>query len=383
MNVLLINYEYPPLGGGAGNATMFIARALAKLGHRAVVLTAAGPHAPQGRHPDHGATVIRLDVRRRAIERASLPEMLSFVLAARRDAPAVAEEFSIDGAIVFFSLPCGPVALNLRRKRGIPYVVSLRGGDVPGLAREVDWLHSLLAPARRRVLGSALAVVANDAGLARQSERVDPFAARVIPNGVDCTFFVPRAGPRIGHGPTLVLFVGRFHPQKNLPFLLEQMARLHKSAPDAWRLVMAGDGQEREAVEQLVRKLGLGKITTLHGWQDDKAGLLGLYQQADVVVNPSVYEGMPNVVLEAMACGLPVVASRIPGNDTLVIPGETGYLFEPGDGDALCAALRAIREDPSQARSLGEAGRRRAEAAFSWDEVARAYAQLFRPVDNS
>lgn len=377
MNLLLINYEYPPLGGGAGNATMFIARALARLGHRTVVLTAAGPLAPQGRIEDHGATVVRLAVRRKAVERASLMEMLSFVIAAWRAAPALAREFSIEGAIVFFSLPCGPVALRLHRALGVPYVVSLRGGDVPGLATEIDGLHRLLAPARRRVLRSALAVVANDAGLARQSERADPYGVRVIPNGVDSGMFVPRARSRAGGGPTTVLFVGRFHQQKNLPFLLEQVARLHEAAPHDWRLVMVGDGPERSAVEHAIQRLGLRDITTLHGWQDDKLKLIALYHQADVLVNPSVYEGMPNVVLEAMACGLPVVASRIPGNDSLVIPGETGALFAPGDGDALCNALQSLRDNPTRARAQGDAGRRRAEATFSWDQVARDYALLF------
>jgi glycosyltransferase involved in cell wall biosynthesis len=224
-----------------------------------------------------------------------------------------------------------------------------------------------------------LAIVANDAGLARQSSLADPFAVQVIPNGVDCGMFVPGAASGNPGGRTTVLFVGRFHQQKNLPFLLEQMARLHKAAPNSWRLVLVGDGEERDSVEIIIRSLNLGSITTLHGWQNDKAALVVLYQQADVVVNPSVYEGMPNVVLEAMACGLPVVASRVPGNDSLVIPRETGLLFTLGDGNAFCAALQELRDNPSLARALGEAGRRRAEAGFSWDQVARAYALFFCP----
>src|SRR6185436_13211956 len=102
-----------------------------------------------------------------------------------------------------------------------------------------------------------------------------------------------------------------------------------------------------------------------------------LYQQADVAVNPSLYEGMPNVVLEAMACGLPVVASAVPGNDSLVRSGETGFLYEAGDGDAMCAALREIRDKPGLAYALGQRGRRRVEEDFSWEHVARCYLALF------
>ena len=379
MNLLLINYEYPPLGGGAGNATMFLARALEELGHHAVVLTAAGPLNPHGRTVDGGVTVHRLAVRRRAADRASMGEMLSFVLAALRLAPGIAAEHAIDGVIVFFTLPCGPVALRLRQKLGLPYVVSLRGGDVPGLAAEITWLHWLLTPVRRGVLRSALAVVANDAGLARQSESVDPVAVQVIPNGVDCEAFVPRPTPGTSDGPTKVLYVGRFHRQKNLLFLLEQMARLRATAPDGWRLVLVGDGEERSSIEHCLRVLNLEGITTMHGWLDDKDRLREIYQQADVVVNPSLYEGMPNVVLEAMACGLPVVASQVPGNDTLVRTGESGYLFKLGDGDGLCRALQEIRARPELAHTLGREGRRRVEAGFSWEQAARAYTALFKP----
>ena len=98
-----------------------------------------------------------------------------------------------------------------------------------------------------------------------------------------------------------------------------------------------------------------------------------------MAVNPSLYEGMPNVVLEAMACGLPVVASAVPGNDSLVHPGETGFLFKPGDGDAVCAALQEIRDKPALARTLGQSGRRRVEDGFSWEHVARSYLALFAP----
>ena len=378
MNLLLINYEYPPIGGGAGNATMFIARALHRLGHRAIVLTSAyTKHS--GIQDDEGIVIHRLNVGRRVADRASAREMLSFVVAALKAAPSIAASHAVEAVIVFFTLPCGPVALQLHRTMGLPYVVSLRGGDVPGLVPEIAWKHWVLTQVRRRVLHSARAIVANDAGLAKLSTLADPFPVKVIPNGVDSRFFIPRAQPRICRDRTVVLFAGRFHRQKNLPFFLQQLARLHAAAPDGWRLALVGDGEERSNLEECVRRFGLTDITTWHGWQEDKIRLLDLYQQADVLVNPSHYEGMPNVVLEAMACGLPVVASAVPGNDSLVQPGETGFLFPPGDGDALCRALREIREKPTLARALGENGRLRVETGFSWERVARHYLDLFDP----
>jgi len=378
MNVLMINYEYPPIGGGAGNATMFMARALQRLDHRATVLTSAyAEHS--GICHDDGVTVHRLNVRRRTAHGASVLEMLSFVFAALKAAPSIATTESIEAVIVYFTLPCGPVAFKLHRTMGLPYVVSLRGGDVPGHVPEIAWQHWLLTAVRRRVLRSARAIVANGAGLARLSAVADPFTVKLISNGVDSRFFVPRERRRSAKDPTTVLFVGRFSREKNLPFFLEQVARLRTTAPNGWRLVIVGDGEERTQLEKCVRRLGLSDITIWPGWQEDKARLLDLYQNADVVVNPSLYEGMPNVVLEAMACALPVVASDVSGHRSLVRPGDNGFLFPLDNGNALCAALQEIRERPELARALGQNGRRRVEQDFSWEEVARRYLALFEP----
>lgn len=378
MKILLINYEYPPIGGGAGNATMFLAQALQRLGHPATVLTSAF-REHSGISDDRGVVVHRLKVARSESNRASAREMLSFVMAALKAAPAIAAESQAQGVIVFFTLPCGPVALRLFERSQLPYVVSLRGGDVPGLVPEIAWQHRLLAPLRRRVLRSARAIVANDPGLARLSAQTDPFPVKTISNGVDCEFYRPVAESRPPSSRTEVLFVGRFHRQKNLPFFLEQMARLHAADPAGWHLLLVGDGEERAALEDCVNRLQLAPITTWLGWQKDKAGLRELYQRADVVVNPSHYEGMPNVVLEAMACGVPVIASNVPGNNTLVLPGQTGFLFELGDGGSLRAALERIRAEPSETRRLGQAGRSRAQQEYSWEKVARCYLDLFRP----
>jgi glycosyltransferase involved in cell wall biosynthesis len=376
VNLLLINYEYPPIGGGAGNATMFVARALQQLGHRATVLTSAFGNL-RGIQLDQGVEVHRLNVPRREGNRASAREMLSFTLAALKAAPEIARRSKAEGVIVFFSLPCGPVALRLNKVCGLPYIVSLRGGDVPGLVPSIAWQHWLLTPLRRRVLRSACAIVANDPGLASLSIAADPFPVEVVHNGVDCEFYHPAIHARPPAGPTEVLFVGRFHQQKNLPFFLEQLAQLHAEDPAGWRLTLVGDGGERPALEAIVDRLNLGTITTWSGWQANKNSLRQLYQRAHVVVNPSLYEGMPNVVLEAMACGRPVIASNVPGNSSLVIPGRTGYLFNLGDGHSLQTSLRQVKDRPEEARMFGLNGRGRVEKEFSWDHVAKSYLALF------
>jgi glycosyltransferase involved in cell wall biosynthesis len=375
VKVLLVNYEFPPLGGGAANATMFMGRALVRLGHEATVLT-SGFGSLQGHAVEEGVHVFRLRVRRERADRSGPREMLSFLVAALRAAPRIARERSIEAAVVYFTIPCGPVGYILRRRRGIPYVLSLRGGDVPGLVPELDATHRLIAPIRRALLRRALGVVANSESLARLSEATDPIPVAVIPNGVDAEYFSP--APMRDRDPdsnVRVLFVGRFTAQKNLPVLLEAVADLRRDSGCRFVIDVVGDGPLRDEWTRIGRNLRLDEVIHWHGWLS-KDELRELYRQADCFANPSLYEGMPNTVLEAMACGLPVIASDIGGNDALVKHGGNGFLFSLEQPEGLREALRAFAQDAELRRRMGDAGRRRVVSEFSWESVASCYVEL-------
>src|SRR3954465_7233255 len=131
MRILLINYEYPPGGGGAATATQALARALVALGHAVTVATARCGDAPSNFTED-GVKVRRLLGTRRAADRSGNLDKLSFLVAGRMFVSGIVERHGIEAIIAFFSIPSGPVALRAHQKNGVPYIVSLRGGDVPG-----------------------------------------------------------------------------------------------------------------------------------------------------------------------------------------------------------------------------------------------------------
>ena len=375
MRILLINYEYPPVGAGAGNATAHMARALVTLGHRPVVLTAAYDSLPARAEFDE-ILVLRIPAKRARADRSNLFEMGTYVGSAAFALPSVIRTEKPDAAIVFFSMPCGPLGLLARWLAKIPYVVSLRGGDVPGTEPGLKFMYALLAPLRRLVLRKATAVVANSEGLKSLCQAADSIDVAVIPNGVDTDFFGPAAARE--DRPFTFLFVGRFQPQKNLPFLLQSVAALRRQSATPFRVVLVGDGPMQPELRRQSCALALDDIVSWHGWCD-KEQLLTLYQHADCFLNPSLYEGMPNTVLEAMACGLPVIASAVPGNDALVEHGESGLLFQLGDARSLTTPMYDLLIAPTTARSFGERGRRRMLAAFSWRKVADEYVALFAP----
>jgi glycosyltransferase involved in cell wall biosynthesis len=302
--------------------------------------------------------------------------MFSFTISSLLFLRTLIAEHRPDGVIAFFSIPSGPFAAAARFFCDVPYVVSLRGSDVPGLTPEINLFHKLLAPIRRYVLRHAVTVVANSTGLKKLSEMTDRAPVRVIPNGVDPEFFRPGpsqsemecAGRRFQ-----ILFVGRFHAQKNISCLLEQCAQLPAGTFD---LHLVGDGPLRGKLRSQADQLGLSGTVQWHGWLS-RSALRERYHRADCCVNPSSYEGLPNTVLEAMASALPVVASRVPGNEDLVSHGKTGLLFDLQNPSELASHLRSLANDRALGQRMGRAARIAAETDYSWRNVAERYAALF------
>lgn len=376
MKLLLVNYEYPPLGGGASNATFFIAKALVGLDHEPTVLTSAFKNLPRYCSED-GVHLYRTKVLRQAPDRSDPLEMASFLCTALFTVRRIAKVQDIEGVITFFTIPCGPVGCYLNRRLDLPYVVSLRGGDVPGLVPDLNRAHSLLKPIRRLVLRRAGAVVANSVSLARLSEMTDPVPVCVIPNGVDTAFFRPATvEEQRMEDPFRILFVGRLSAQKNLSILLRAMACLLHGATKRISLDIVGDGPARQGLERKAHELRLHDRVVWHGWHS-KEEVAVLYRRADCFVNPSLYEGMPNTVLEAMASGLPVVASNVGGNDELVTSGTTGFLFDLLQPDALREQLAMLMNDRVLRQTMGRHAREIALSKFSWKSVAERYVSLF------
>ena len=374
MKLVLINYEYPPLGGGAANATAELARALVRKGHTACVLSNGLAELAGSERDEDGVRVIRLRARRRRIDRSNFAEMASFVFAAARALPSLAR--NADGLIVFFALPCGPLGWYAHHRTGVPFVISLRGGDVPGTDARASALHRWLAPLRRAALRQATAVVANSRGLADLSERVDSVSAHVVANGVDTVFFSPLDNRSDSGHPFTLLFAGRFQPQKNLFVLLDQFADACARVRARLHLVLVGDGPQRAQLEKHARARGIDAAIQWRGWLS-KPMLREAYQGADVFLNPSHYEGMPNTVLEAMACGLPVIASKIPGHVELVAHGETGLLFDLADPDGLAATIIEMADCATRRATMGANARRIVCEHYSWDMAAMRYARFF------
>jgi glycosyltransferase involved in cell wall biosynthesis len=204
------------------------------------------------------------------------------------------------------------------------------------------------------------------AGLAARTCRADRTV--VIPNGVDVA-----AAPRTRHAgdPPRIVAVGRLAAPKDPLTLVRALAAL---GDRPFAATVVGDGPDRAALEAEIRALGLTGAVELAGERRDVAGLLA---DSDVFVLASRSEGAPLSIIEAMAAGLPVVASTVGGVPELVEDAATGLLAPPGDPAALAAALARLLDDPELRRRLGDAGHERARARFDLDAVRRAHIDLY------
>jgi len=366
----MINSEYPPVGGGASNATYHLARTFAARGHQVTVLTSRFADLPVD-SLDGDVRVLRCRARRTRQDRSSAWEQTQFMLRAIPAALKLTRDWTPDVTIAFFGLPSGPAAWAVRMRHHVPFVVSLRGGDVPGF-RPQDFrvYHGVVKPLIRWIWRKADAVVANSDGLRRLAAQTDAqVPIQVIPNGVDVAAFAEQS--RDWSAARLVI-VGRLVYQKGIDVLLQALAGLRDQA---WELTVVGDGPLRVQLEQQATDLGLNDRVVFVGWLDP-AAVRAQLAQATLFPYPSRDEGMPNAVLEAMAAGLPVVATHIAGNEELVQDGVNGHLVPRDDVDALRAALEELIQDHALRASMGAASRALVEANYAWERTADAYLDL-------
>jgi len=211
--------------------------------------------------------------------------------------------------------------------------------------------------------------------------RVRPEKVRVVRNGVDAIRFQPlperdRARAQHGYGAADLVFgaVGRLTPVKDHPSLLEAFQSVSTRHPHS-RLILVGDGEERSTLEEQVRRRGIADRVRLVGHRDDVAQWLGIM---DVFVHSSLMEGMSNAVLEAMAVGLPVVATAVGGTPEIVEHGVTGLLVPPATPDALAGAMVSYCENDHVRAAHGAAGRERAEKHFPVMQMVEGYVDVYR-----
>jgi glycogen synthase len=375
LSVAMLSWEYPPLVvGGLGRHVYSLSHAAAAQGHRMTVYV----RGPDGVHEDDGVRVVRAQSIPPGVPFSDLVPwaMALNVGLLRRAAPNGTPPPDVIHAHDWL---VAPAALALRDMTGAPVVATIhatehgrhRGrlnGPVQRFVHDVErWL---VTEADRLITCSAFM----RAEVGRVFD-VPPSSIETIPNQVDLAAFRPPATPTPPAGSTL-LFAGRLEHEKGVQTLLHALPLVARRIPPV-RLRVVGRGTYAAELERLAGAIGLSGRVQFDGWVDPER-LRELYVSSNAVVIPSLYEPFGLVALEAMACGVPVIASDTGGLQELVENEVTGIRFPPGDHVALAEVIIRLLTDRTLARSLGRAGRLMVVGRDTWASAAARIAEVYR-----
>lgn len=269
---------------------------------------------------------------------------------------------------------CGLVAGLVGQLRGIPVVTTLRGSDV-NLVKRSFFNHVLL---KATIALSQRTVTVSGALAKTLAQRYPQLAQRIsmIPNGIDEHLLSLQRLPSQPEVKLRLVFIGNLIPLKGVKTILRALAFL----PADINFKIVGEGHQRKDLERLCINVGIDRRTQFMGALPPHL-IPAILQDSDVLILASHSEGRPNVVLESLAAGLAVIATRIEGTSELIVEGETGLLFPPGDVEALRACIETLYQNPSLCQRLGEKGRQWIkDQGLLWQNTAAIYADLFSEV---
>ncbi|MCH8748174.1 glycosyltransferase family 4 protein [Patescibacteria group bacterium] len=375
MKILIINFEYPPLGGGGGVATQHIAEMLSKK-HEVYVLTSRHPGLAR-REVTKGVIIERVAViPRRELPTASLVSMASFVL------PALWRAWRLTGSHRFevinaqFAIPSGIPAALIASWRNIPFVLSFIGGDVYDPTKgSSPHRHAVLRWLVRRVarVATVCTAISEDTKMrANTLHGVEASKITVTHLGIEPQEVekVDRATLGLPENVPLLVSVGRLIPRKDYRTALKIVAKVPRV-----HLAIVGEGPLREELARFAQDLGVESRVHFMGYLTEERKLQVL-RSADVYLSTAEHEGFGIVFLEAMAAGLPVVAARVGGQVDFLTANENALLSEPGAVDQFTQQIERLLDDDVLRQRLSDNNKKKVPDFYLDKTVARFEAIL-------
>lgn len=365
MRILMLNYEYPPIGGGASPITRALSEQLAESGHAVDVVTMGYGKLPF-LETFGNLRVFRVPALRHSPVRAITVEMASYLVSGFVQAMRLTGKQRYDLVHAHFMMPTGVLAAAVRRIRGLPTVVTIHGSDVPGYNPDrFERGHRLLAPAWRTLVRSADAIISPSQYLADLLREVEPAPVDLIPYG-----FSPAPQLDLPRRKR-ILFVSRLFPRKGARHVLEALSGLDTRG---WEFAIAGDGPMLPELQNQAKQLGLQ--VSFPGFIKG-AELQELYATSAIFVLPSLRDNFPVVLLEALSAGCAVITSDSSGMPEVI--GDAGLLVPPGDVPAIRAALARLMGDAELRQELGLRAQARIRE-LSWNRIVEQHLEVYARV---
>lgn len=361
VRVLMLNYEYPPLGGGTAVANEYILKEFAKQPNLKLdLVTSSSDHYRQERFSKN-INIYRLNIgkKNQQLHQQTMINLISYFIHSTIFTLKHKNDYDLIHA--FSGLPGGVTAWL----SGKSYLISLRGTEVPGYEKHFHWISTLLKPITKHTWQKAKFIDANSQYLKKLALKFLPgLKIKVINNGVDSRIFYPAKRRPL---QPVIFCSSRMGERKGVKYLIQAMPKVLAKFPKA-KLILVGEGSEKDKIKQLVKSLKINSSVIFKGRLNHQQ-LAKVYRNSRLFVLPSLSESQSNALLEAMASGLPIVATNIGGNPELVAK-TNGLLVPPADSQAITEAiLKALGRSWPKIR-LGQ--------KFSWKQSAKNYFQIYQ-----
>ncbi|MCD4844216.1 MAG: glycosyltransferase family 4 protein [Methanosarcinales archaeon] len=377
----MLNYEYPPIGGGGSYACKSILQVLANKKMKVDLVTSSPSDYFETETINESVNIYKLPVNKKDIHYWTQQEILTYSWKAKQFIEKLLLEKTYDICHTFFGIPCGAVAYLF--KENLPYVVSLRGSDVPGFNDRFSFQYILLKPLINRIWRESSAVVANSEGLKELALESSPSQdISVINNGINISDFKPDINSinnNINNHTYKkikkfnIVCISRLIERKGISFLLKAIKKIKNKKV---KLILVGKGKQEDELHQLAKDLEITDRVEFKGYVDHD-DIADIYQESDLFVLPSFNEGMSNALLEAMASGLPVISTDTGGTSELI--DGNGILIQKGNSDEIAQAISTVMNDPEAFKQMGLRSREIAET-MSWEAVAEEYCRLYMEI---
>lgn len=377
LKVLMVNYEFPPIGGGGGTTTRFLAKYISRLGVDVHVITAKPIEQDIYNHPD-GFYIHYAGPVKNKLSGTHIPELVRFALTLIYYSKTIIKKIKPDLIHCFFTLPSGGFGLFCKKVYNLPYITSALGADVPGFNIgdwRLDVYHCLTKFLSRSIWSNSSHIVANSSSLKDTGKKFFPEEnIDIITNGVDTELFYP--GKKTNQQEEVqLLFVSRLMLQKGVDTLIKTCKILKDRGINNFKLTIVGEGHLKNLMFSLIEQYGLKEKINFLGWKDLEE-LPDVFRSADIFILPSVMEGMSSVTLQAMATGLPIVASRVLGFEEILEENINGLTAEYNNAEEFADQIERLIKSPELRQKMSQNSLAKSKR-FAWENIARQYLKLY------
>jgi len=332
---------------------------------------------------DRGVKVYMVPSFRKGIHDSGLRGAITYLFFAYFKLLKIFRSNKYDIVHYFFSLPTAFLSILPGKHLKLPYVVSLRGSDVPGYDnynKKLKFLHKIYLPITKHIWKRAKAVVAVTNSLKLTALQTNPNQSiDVIPNGIDTNIFSYTSVCNGENNNFRLITVSRLIKRKGIQYVLKALSEIRENIPsekdNSISLTIIGEGNYENELKTMSDKLGLSKIVTFLGFYP-RDNIPSYFAQSDTFILLSLAEAFGNVIAEAMACGLPIIGANQGGIPDLV-GDENGILVEPENISQIKSAILLMKNNKDLRFKMGKANTEKIKQKYNWEKIALAYKDVY------